>query len=366
MFPLPPIVAAALAGLAALLATYLPRPAWLTRALDGVAAATPLGWYLLGVILGPALGLLNDDTLDASIPALACAIGWIAALAGATLAAPRPPGERRSLGPWAVVALTLAIPAALLYGAGRFLPPALAPAWTPAPAIITTLVAALVVAAATDVRTIAAALLAAAGALITLLPHVHRADVLHDARWLGFAIGGAATGALIAARLARRTPTPGPATIAGVGLAAGIGLATGTSPLVVCALTGAALARWSPAHARIADDLRAAAPVAGAALWIAAGAMFGGPLPAVAVAAVALALVPLVRRLSAPRTESDRTLGLAVVLSFTLSTAGALGPVTPAVRTAAALALLVTAIIPVLFAPAGRLTSRHPRAEVSV
>jgi len=366
VFPLPPIVAAALAGFAALLATYLPRPAWLARVLDSVAAATPLGWYLVGVVLGPALGLLDDDTLDAAIPAMACAIGWVAALAGATLAARRPVGERRSPGPWAVAALTLAIPAALLYGAGRFLSPTLAPAWKPAPAIIATLVATLLVAAATDVRTITATLLVAAAALVTLLPHAHRADLLHALRWAGFAIGGAATGALVAARLARRAPTPIPATIAGVGLAAGIGLATGTSPLVVGALTGAALARWSPAHARIADDLRAAEPVAGAALWIAAGAMFGGPLPVVAVAAVALALVPLLRRFSVPQAETDRTLGLAVLLSFILTATSALGPQAPAVRTAGALALLLTAILPVLFTPAARLTSRHPRPEVSV
>ena len=366
MFPLPPIVAAALAGLAALLATYLPRPAWLSRAIDGVAAATPLGWYLVGMVLGPALGLLDDDTLDAATPAMACAIGWIAALAGATLAAPRPPGERRSPGPWAVAALTLAIPAALLYGASRFLSPTLAPAWNPAPAVIATLVAALLIAAASDVRTTAAALLTAAIALITLLPHAHRADLLHALRWVGFAIGGAATSALVAARLARRAPTPIPATIAGVGLAAGIGLATGTSPLVVCTLTGAALARWSPAHARIADDLRAPEPVAGAALWVAAGAMAGGPLPVVAVTAAALALVPLIRRFLTPRAESDRTLGLAVVLSFTLTAARVLGAQASAVRTAASLALVLTAVIPVLFAPAGRLTSRHPRPEVSV
>jgi hypothetical protein len=106
--------------------------------------------------------------------------------------------------------------------------------------------------------------------------------------------------------------------------------------------------------------------VAGAALWIAAGAMFGGPLPIVAVAAVALALVPLIRRFPAPQAESNRTLGLAVVLSFTLTAAPALGPQTPTVRTAAALALLLTAVIPVRFPPAGRLTSRHLRPEVSV
>ena len=366
MFPLPPLVAAALAALAALLATYLPRPAWLARALDGVAAATPLGWYLVGTILGPILGVLDGGVLDAFIPALACAIGWIAARAGATLVAPRPPAERQSLGELAGVGLALVIPAALLYSAGRFLPPTLAPAWKPAPAVLATLVAALVVAGATNARTTAAALLTATGALLTLLPHARRADLWHAAAWGGFALGGAATSALVAARLARRAPTHLPATIAGLGLGAGIGLATGTSPLLVCALTGAALARWSPAHSRLALDLRATEPVVAAALWIAAGAMFGGPLPAVAVGAFLLSLVPLARRLSVPLAASDRTLGLAVVLSFGLTAAEALGPAGPAIRTAAALALLVTAAIPALAASAGRLTSRHPRPEVSV
>jgi hypothetical protein len=366
VFPLPPLVAAALAALAALLATYLPRPAWLARALDGVAAATPLGWYLVGTILGPVLGLLDGHVLDASTPVLACAIGWIAARAGATLAAPRPPAERRSLRELAGIGLALVVPAALLYGAGRFLPPALAPAWTPAPAVLATLVAALIMAGATSPRAAAVALLTATGALLTLLPHTRRADLWHAAAWGGFAIGGAATSALVAARLARRAPTHLPATIAGIGLGAGIGLATSTSPLLVCALTGAALARWSPAHARLAVDLRATEPVVAALLWVAAGAMLGGPLRVVAVAAVLLSLVPLARRLSVPQAASDRTLGLAVALSFGLTAVDALGPEGPAIRTAAALALLVTAAVPVLVGSAGRLTWRHPRPEVSV
>jgi hypothetical protein len=126
------------------------------------------------------------------------------------------------------------------------------------------------------------------------------------------------------------------------------------------------LARWSPAHVRLAVDFRATEPVAAAALWIAAGAMFGGALPAAAVTAVLLSLVPLVGRLSGGAASSDHALGLAIVLSFTLTAATALGPLGPTIRAAAALALLLTAAVPVRFAAAGRLTSRPPRPEVSV
>ncbi|HMA41635.1 MAG TPA: hypothetical protein VKP10_16280 [Gemmatimonadales bacterium] len=366
MFPLRPIIAATLVGVAALLATLLPRPAWLARVLDRMGAIPHLGWFLLGVVLGPALGLLDDDLLRVCVPALGCLIGWIAAGAGAAIATPRPADERRSARELAVIAVALLVPAALLYAAGRFLPATIAPAWKPTPAVIATLVAALVIAGAADTRSTLAALLVAAAALVTLLPHARRADAWHAAAWVGFAVGGAATSALLAARLARLAPTPLPATIAGVALAAGIGLATGTSPLLVCALTGAALARWSSAHVRLALDIGATEPVAAAALWVAAGALTGGSLPVVALAAVLLALAPLVRQRFLSPSSSERSLGLAIALSFTFTAAGPLGPSAGAVRTAAALALLLTAL-PALLRGAGRpLTSRHRNAEVSV
>lgn len=368
MLPLRPIIAAALVGVAALLATFLPRPVWLARVLDRMGAMPHLGWFLLGVVLGPALGVLDDDLLHACVPVLGCAIGWVAARAGAAIGAPPHPEERSAARDLAIIAAALLVPAALLYAAGRFLPATIAPAWKPAPAVIATLVASLLVAGAADARTIAAALFVTAVSLVTLLPHAHRADAGRAAAWVAFAAGGAATSALLAARLARGVSTPMPATIAGVALAAGIGLATGTSPLLVCALTGAALARWSSAHTRVALDIGVTEPVAAAVLWVAAGASIGGPLPAVVAAAVLLALVPLVRHGFHPQVASSagRTLGLAIVLSFTFTAAGPLGPNAAAVRTAAALALLLAAL-PVLVRGAGRpLTSRHRNVEVSV
>jgi hypothetical protein len=368
VFPLRPLIAAALIGVAALLATLLPRPVWLARVLDRMGAVPQLGWFLVGVVLGPVLGLLDDALLRACVPALGCAIGWVAAGAGAAIGTPRSRDERRTARDLAVIAAAVLMPAALLYAAGRFLPATFAPAWKPAPAVIATLVAALLVAGAADVRTTAAALVVAAAALASLLPHARRADAWHAAAWVAFALGGAATSTLLAAGLARRAPTALPATIAGVALAAGIGLASGTSPLLVCALTGAALARWSPAHARLALDFGVTEPVAVAALWVAAGALIGGPLPAVAVAAVLLALVPLVRQRFLPPTPSGRTLGLAIALSFTFTVAGPLGSMAGALRTAVALALLLTAWPALVRGPGleSRLTSRHRSAEVSV
>jgi hypothetical protein len=363
VFPVPPIVAVALAAVAALLATYLPRPAWLARAIDWMAAASPLGWYLLGLVLGPALGVLDDDLLGRCTPAIACAIGWIAARAGATLAAPLPPGARRPLWPFAGVVLTLAVPAALLYGAGRFLPPAFAPVWMPPVPVIATLVAALAVAGGRDARLTGTALLVAALALVALLPHAHRADLRRDALWLVWAGGGAVVAALVAARLARAPATPLPATIAGVGLAAGLGLATGASPLVGGAVLGALLARRSAAHARLALDLALLEPVAGAALWVAAGAWFGGRIPVVAGTAVLLAVAPLLRRVLAPA-PPDLTLGLAIALSFAVTARDALGATGPALVTTASLALLLCAAASAI-APR-RLTSPTPTPEVSV
>ena len=346
MFPLPPIIAAALAGVAALLATVLPRPTRLVRSLDGLAAVPQLGWYLLGVVLGPGLGVLDHDLLRACVPALGCAIGWVAARAGATAGARPLPEERRSVRDLAIIAAALVVPAALVYAAGRFLPATIAPAWKPLPAVIATLVAALLVAGAADGRTIAASLLVAAAAFVTLLPHAHRADLKHAAAWVGFLAVGAAAGALLAARLARRASTPLAATIAGVGIAAGIGMATGTSPLLVSTLVGAALVRWSPPFARLADDIGITEPAAAAALWVAAGAWIGGPFPAVLVAAVLLAIVPLARRrlMPQPVPAGARTLGLAIALSFTITVAGPLEPIAAAVRTSAALALLLAAL----------------------
>jgi hypothetical protein len=367
--PLPPLIAVALLAIAGVAVSRLPRPAWVVRALQAAGAATPFGWYLLGVALGPALGLLDRTLLDLCTPVLVCAIGWIAARAGAGLAAPRPPGDRSAGRDAAAAGVALVIPAALLYAAGRYLAPPIAPDWKPVGPAIATLAAAVTLAGAADSRrAIILALLAAAAGLLAQPHHGGLAGLPFPAAWAAFTIAGVALAALLADRIARRAAAPLPGAIAGICLGAGVGLATGASPLVVCALAGAALARWSPPFARLSDDLAITEPAVGAVLWVAAGALISGPFPAVALAGALLALWPLVRaRLPRTAPHVDPAFGLAVASSFAYTAGPAAGRWGPAIVTAAAIGLLVLRAVPAPRPRATpRLTSDARHAEVSV
>lgn len=376
MFPLPPLIAVALVAVAGLAATRLPYPPWLLRALRAGAAATPLGWYLLGVVLGPALGLLDASLLEACTPALACGIGWVAARAGAALAAPPPPDHHWSFRETVDAGAAWLVPAALLYAAARLLPDRFAPAWPPLSPEVVTLAAAVAVAGATGSRRVAfVAVLAAGAALIAQLPPLHGrlAGLPRPAVWAAFTVLGIALTAVLADRIARRAPAALPGAIAGVCLGAGVGLATGASPLIVCAGCGFLLARRSPAFTRLASDLQISEQAVAVPLWVAAGAQIGvgGPFPAVALAAVLLALWPLLRpRLAAAPVRADGSLGLAVALSFSFTAAPPVvggGVSHAAVVTAVALAILLTRAINGLGRLSeARLTSGARRVEVSV
>jgi len=366
--PLPPLVAVALLAIAGVLASRLPRPAYIARALQAVGAAAPLGWYLVGVVFGPVLGLLDRPLLDACAPVLACAIGWVAARAGAVLGAPRPPDDRFAIRDAAAAGAALVIPAALLFAAGRYLTPPVAPDWKPEAPVIATLAAAVTLAGATGRRyVIILALLAATAGILTQPAQGRLAGLPFPVAWAGFTIAGVALAALLANQIARRAATPLPGTIAAVCLGAGVGVATGTSPLVVCALVGAALARWSPPFARLSDDLAITAPTVAAVLWVAAGAQLSGPFPAVALAAALLACWPLVHaRLARTASRTDQTFGLAVASSFAYTAGPAAGRWGPALVTATAISLLVLRAIPAVWSLAPpRLTSDGRRAEVS-
>jgi hypothetical protein len=366
--PLPPLIAVALLAIAGVAASRLPRPPWVIHVLQAVGAATPLGWYLLGVALGPALGLLDRTLLDACSPVLACAIGWIAARAGAGLALRPAPGDRSAGRDVAAAVVALVIPAALLFAAGRYLTPPIALDWKPVGPTIATLAATVTLAGAADSRrAITLALLAAAGGLLAQLPHGRLAGLPLPAAWAAFTIAGVALAALLADRIARRAAASLPGTIAGICLGAGVGLATGASPLVVCALVGAALARWSPPFARLSDDLAITEPAVAALLWVAAGAQISGPFPAVALAAALLALWPLIRaRLSRAAPRADPAFGLAVASSFAYTAGPAAGRWGPAIVTAVAIGLLVVRTVPAPRSlPTPRLTSDARRAEVS-
>jgi hypothetical protein len=361
VFALSPLAVTALVLVAALLASALPRPAWLDRLAAWVGAASPLAWYGAGLVLGPVLHVVDDAVLTACMPALAAAIGWLAVRAGAEAARPLEPGDGWT--PRLVVTATgaLVLPAALLYAAGRWLPPGIAPAWQPLFPMIATLAATMALVAASDLRRLFPwVLIVAAVTLLWLFPHARRADLPRLGAWAVFAAGGIVLCGVLAARL-RTDPTgPDPATIAVIVLGGGLGLATRTSPLLLCGVLGAVLARWSVRHRRVAEELSTSEPTVTALLWVAAGAMAGGPLPAVGAGAFVLALTPLLwTRVFGAVPRAHRGLALAVILSFTLTAARQLEADTAAAaRTAAALALLITVA-------AGRLTTPTRAPEVS-
>ncbi|HET9708866.1 MAG TPA: hypothetical protein VFP39_11250 [Gemmatimonadales bacterium] len=369
MFPLPPLAAAALIALAALLATYLPRPPWLVAVFAGARRAPPIGWLLIGVVLGPLLGVLDGALLEGLAPVVACAIGWIAAGAAARLTAPQSPVRE----PWtardvAGLVAAFVLPAALLYGAMRVLPPSAAPVWKPAWPVIAVLSTSVALAAAPRSGAVTAlSLLVTAGALLALFPHARKSDVPPIAMWLGFALGGTFVCVLVAARLGRQPKTRAAATITALCLAAGIGSASGASPYLVCGLLGLALAKWGPGYERLADELAPTASTVAALLWFAAGALTGNRVPQGLVAAALLALWPALRRRFAAAVPASRqTLGLAVALSYALTAERTLGPVErSALVTAAALALLLTSFVPARNTVSAPLTSPTPMPEVT-
>lgn len=371
MFPLPPLIAAALVALAALLATYLSRPSWLDAAFAGARHALPIGWLLIGVVLGPLLGVIDRPLVEALTPVVACAIGWLVAGAAARLAAPpgHPGRDSWSASDVGGFLAAVLVPAALLYGAMRLLPPTIAPAWKPVWPVVAVLSASLALAAAPRASAATAwSLLVSAGALLALFPHARRSDVTPIAMWVGFAAGAPFIGVLVARRLGRQAKTRAAATITALCLTAGIGLASGTSPYLSCGLLGFALAKWAPGYERLADELAPTEQTVGALLWFAAGLDVGGRFPAVYLAALLLMGWPALRRRFGASVPTGRhTLGLAVALSFALTAERALGAESGALVTAAALALVTSSLVPTRQrAPGGDpLTSATPPAEVT-
>ncbi len=331
-----------------------------------MATVSPLGWYLLGVTLGPGVGILDRALFDLIAPILAVAVGWVAARAAAELATPDPDPA-----PWSATGVleatgALLIPAALLVAGVRWLMTPSLQEWRVIGPVIATVAAALALAGTRNPRrvTIGAFAFVAVALIALLVPHNTVADLKRGALSIGYGIGGAAVCAMLAARISRRTPFL-PGTIAAVCLAAGIGYASGLSPLIVCGLMGYALARWSIPHARLALELRIYEPSIAILLWILAGAAIGGPLIPVAAGAALVIVWALGRRLIAGAAPVDATLGIAIANGFALTASPALGEWERAVPTIAAVGLLLLRMIPNTDATE-RLTSAARGIEVSV
>jgi hypothetical protein len=275
-----PVLALGLVAAAGIAVTRLPRPHLRHSApFDLVlAAGTPL--ILLGLLLGPGIGVLDRPVLRALAPLTAFAIGWIGAVFGAWFEWRYV--RRIPLAVWALVLLqsvavfTLVATAAWLVTRWR---PELAVAWVPRlPAVLTIAAAAAVsgpgvvalVARSVGVRRVlahaaglAAALDTAFGALgfTVALALYHPAQpvlgsVLAWYEWAFLAVGSGVLAGVLFLWLARLERDYGGTdlTIPLLGtvlLGAGVGYAADLSPFVVCAIAAALIVNLSPERRRV-------------------------------------------------------------------------------------------------------------------
>jgi hypothetical protein len=262
-----PLLALALIVVAGIGVTHLSRPQFLPtlpRVARDDLLATGFPFVLIGILLGPGLGVLDPAGMHVLEPLLALGIGWIGAVFGARLEwrvvrhVPRPI--------W-LMGLALAAPVFGLttlaaWALAREVPP-LATAWQPRwPALLT-----LAAAATISAGWMGARLARRAALLDTLFAAIVAAVALaiHQPRGMASAllltvIAAALLGALFAiltrSELAGST-VEAPRAIALVSLilaGAGVAYALRLSPFVLCALATAVIVSLSPAPtARLVD-----------------------------------------------------------------------------------------------------------------
>ena len=321
-----PTVALALLAVAGLLATHLPRlptPRSPTLQLL-IASGMPL--LLLGLVLGPGVGVLDRPALAALAPVTALVVGWVGARLGARWEwrmLQRVPPET-----WGVVAAQVVAGVGVGFLAawlGTHFVPALAAAWTPRiPAALTLGAVAIIPGAGAMERAARAAglaprlarslrrvalLNAASGAVVCAaalgLSHARVAGVLPG--WiagLGLEVGA---GALVAALFlglspfARERRDIGFALIAVLLFGAGLGYAADLSPFVVCALAVACIVNLSPHRQRVRALLASWARPTYEILFVLVGAALTLPTLWVLAAAPVLATVRVLAQWSTVR-----------------------------------------------------------------
>ena len=386
-----PVLALALVLVAGIGVTRLSRPALRSLPLLAELAATGAPFVLLGLALGPALGVIDGAGLRLLQPVIALAIGWIGALFGARLEWRM---VRRISGRTWLVGATLALPVLAattimaLVLARRL--PALAESWGhPSLPAALALGGALTTAASQRGPRLGrrnALIDTLFGTLAVIaamaLYHPHFAP-----RNLAFTVlAGLGLGGLFVA-LARSDMMPDPseagvAALAVILCGAGISYAAGLSPFVVCALTAAIATSFSPVPIRhaIAGVLTRWEIALYAAFLIVAGALLQPMTPWILLAAPVLALLRVVARWVTVRFGLDqvdpvwRSLPFAPPPEFAHSairqgaTAIALAAGFDLVRGASG-AVLVTVLLSVMVAEAlatrTPLTARPKHAEVT-
>ena len=300
-----PVLALGLVAAAGIAVTRLPRVPVrrLPHADVLVAAGTPL--LLLGLLLGPGIGMMDRPVLHALAPVTALAIGWIGAVFGSRFewryVRRIPPAT------WARVLLQSVVVLALVGGAAWLLTrarPELGLAWVP------TIPAVLTLAAAAAVSGPGAALDTAFGALaftITLAIY-HPNQPVPDAvftwyEWLILAIGSGLLVGVMFLRLTRFEPRRD-LTLPLLGtvlFGAGVGYAADLSPFVVSAVAAALIVNASPLRRRVRAVLSAWEHAIYAVFLVIAGALLELPTFWILVAVPVLAGLPIAVRWAAVR-----------------------------------------------------------------
>ena len=386
-----PVLALALVILAGIGVTRLSRPSFRHPALLDDLLATGVPFLLLGLLLGPGLGVVDGAGLRMLQPLVALAIGWTGALFGARLDWRMV--RRISVRTW-LIGATLAFPVLLVttvmaWTLARALPP-LAEAWG-RPLLPTALVLGGALTTAASQRgprlgrrnaLLDTAFGAAAVTVAVALYHPHVAfRSLALTLVAGVALGGLFV-ALARGDLLAEPRDAGIAAFAVILCGAGFSYVAGLSPFVVCGLEAAILMSFSPAAVRraVAGLLSRWEMPLYAAFLIVAGALLR-PLTAwLLLAALVLAVIRVLVRWVTVRFGLDqvdpvwRSLPFAPPPEFAHSvirqgaTAVALAAGFDLVRGASG-AMLVTVLLSVMVAEAlavvTPLTARPRPAEVS-
>lgn len=302
-----PVLALALIILAGIGVTRLSRPSFRHPRLLNDLLATGVPFLLLGLLLGPGLGVLDAPGLRMLQPLVALAIGWTGALFGARLEWRMV--RRISVRTW-LIGATLALPVLLVttvmaWTLARALPP-LAEAWG-RPLLPAALVLGGALTTAASQRgprlgrrnaLLDTAFGAAAVTVGVALYHPHLAlRAIALTLVAGMALGGLFV-ALARGGLLSEPRDAGVAGFAVILCGAGFAYVAGLSPFVVCGLETAVVMSFSPADVRRAVDgllSRWEVPLY-AAFLIVAGAVLR-PLTAwLLLAALVLALIRVLVR----------------------------------------------------------------------
>jgi hypothetical protein len=311
-----------------------------TFALVNPALATGVLLVLVGLLLGPALGVLDSSSLRVVAPITALGIGWIGAAFGSRLE--WRVLRRISRATWILAAAQAAAAFALTAITAWLLTralPALSGAWHP------TLPALLAIAATATVSSPHAVALAAqraaagtrladrlaisalldsllgAGLFALTLAFYHpRATFPGGFGWLGWlAVLAAASGAvgllfMWLSRLGRESDAQDLELLGVVLVGAGVGYAVELSPFVVCALAAALIVNRVPSRRRrVQSVLRRWEHPVYAVVLVAAGALLRFPTLWLVAAVLVLGVTRIAARWASARLVGQPQVGLATV-----------------------------------------------------